>query len=71
MRHILHACNAERCFVCDGGLALCEICGGAEASMPKDCPGYRLHAKRLDAIQDGKIDFIDGKWIVHSHVEDL
>ncbi len=26
------------CMYCDGGLAHCEICGGAEASLPIHCP---------------------------------
>src|ERR1051325_45858 len=42
MKHKLHSCNAERCFICDGGLGYCETCHGGEIDLPSDCPGYKM-----------------------------
>lgn len=63
MKHVLHSCNADQCFVCDGGLGLCTVCGGAEASMPTDCPGTKIDEAILDQIQRGEFDFVDGTWV--------
>jgi hypothetical protein len=71
MKHKLHSCNVERCFICDGGLALCQICGGGEASLPTDCPGYRMTYDRKDLIVNGQIDFINGKWQVLKPISEL
>ena len=38
-------------------LGLCKICGGAEGSMPTNCPGRRLTGDELDAIFAGRLDF--------------
>lgn len=62
MDHDLHSCSDSECNVCRGGLALCTVCGGAEASMPTDCPGVHLSSDTLDGIQSGEIDFVDGEW---------
>ncbi len=51
------------CNICDGGLALCVVCGGAEGSMPTDCPGVALAGSTLEAIYAGTTDFRDGEWI--------
>ena len=44
--------NGEVC------LALCKVCGGAEASLPTKCPGVKLDGYYLDLIQQGVLDFI-------------
>lgn len=36
-RHI--NCTKTNCNVCEGGLELCVVCGGAEASLEPTCPG--------------------------------
>lgn len=64
MKHLLHENHNCECIVCKGGLALCERCGGAEASMPTDCPGRKLTADESDMIQAGNLDYKDGKFIV-------
>ncbi len=33
-------------------LSLCRICGGAESSLPKECPGRKLSGEELDKISD-------------------
>jgi hypothetical protein len=58
-------CRCDRdhgCPICDGGLALCTVCGGAEASLPHECPGYRMTADQEDAVQAGTLDFRNGDW---------
>lgn len=42
INHVYHACHDNNCSVCDGGLALCVVCGGAEGSLLDYCPGQRL-----------------------------
>nr|WP_287182050.1 hypothetical protein [Mesorhizobium sp.] len=61
--HVLHSCNEHDCFVCDGGLALCIVCGGAEGEMPTDCPGERVNSEILDLVYRGEFDFVGGKWV--------
>ncbi len=60
--HQLHSCNEDNCFVCRGGLSFCEVCKGAEASLPTDCPGRRLTHTEEDAIVAGALNFVDGQW---------
>lgn len=46
--HTFHKCSAERCYVCDGGLSLCDVCGGFEGSILPTCPGQKLTAAEHD-----------------------
>lgn len=62
MKHTLHSCNEDRCFVCEGGLALCTTCGGGEGDLPKECPGYRMSEEERELVMRGQRDFVDGKW---------
>jgi hypothetical protein len=62
--HVLHRCEAERCNVCDGGLALCNICNGAEGLLPTECPGRKMTDEEEAAVFGGAADFINGKWTV-------
>lgn len=62
--HKLHECSGgENCdcngYVCRGGLAYCDVCGGAEGSLPTDCPGKRLTADQQDDVYKAKIDYIE------------
>lgn len=56
------------CAVCSG-LSICKVCNGAEASLPKECPGVRMTADQEDQVQAGKLDFRDGKWIARIECE--
>ena len=38
-------------------LALCKVCGGAECTLPTNCPGRKLTSKELDLICNGELDF--------------
>lgn len=45
-----------------GGLAYCTTCGGAEASLPKHCPGFKMPSEIAVAVQDGKLEYLHGVW---------
>lgn len=62
--HTLEECNCgrPRCNICRGGLTTCEVCGGAEGSLPTDCPGYALSRAERTAILEGRVDFESGEW---------
>lgn len=65
MKHVFHKCvpgDEDTCQICNGGLSLCNVCGGAEASLPTDCPGIRLTSADLDEIQSGAKDYVNGFW---------
>lgn len=38
-------------------LALCKICGGAESSLPTNCPGRKLTYEEQERISRGELDF--------------
>lgn len=56
-------CQQRACMVCDGGLAICTVCGCIEGSLATECPGYNCYATHGDRIYAGEIDFVDGEWI--------
>lgn len=45
------------CMTCAGGLALCVVCGGAEGSMPTDCPGCAMEPEVAEAVYAGEVDY--------------
>lgn len=53
--------DGDRCPVCAGGLALCAICGGAEGSLPTDCPGCRMMPEVAEAVYAGEVDY-SARW---------
>jgi len=57
-------CDKDGCLVCDGGLSMCVTCGGAEASLPSQCPRERMSAIQEDAVQAGVADYRDGHWFM-------
>ncbi len=54
--------DGRSCHICDGGLSHCLRCGGAESSLPKECPGRHMVQKEIDMITAGHLDFVGGKW---------
>lgn len=58
-QHKLYHCadSCTGCMYCDGGLGLCVVCGGAEASLPRHCPGERMTEAQEDAVTAGLLDF--------------
>lgn len=66
-RHIRYRC-APGCRSCEIDacptqvLFSCSTCGASEAELATDCPGYRLPAEERAAVQNGHLNFRDGKW---------
>lgn len=63
----LQDCNCDGaggCPICDDGLAICKVCGGAEGGLTAECPGRRLTFDEVDAIGRGELDFKSGEWII-------
>ncbi len=66
MKHTLYKCvdcQKPHCQFCDGGLAFCTVCKGAEATLTSTCTGAPLSEDQGRLVQSGKLDFKDGKWV--------
>ncbi len=46
------------------GLFSCSVCGGAEGSLPTECPGVRMGPYLRERVYAGRYDFRDGRWVV-------
>lgn len=57
------ACNSGMCPVCDGGLSICIRCGGAEGSLPTNCPGKTMGYEIEQQVYNKEQDYINGKWV--------
>lgn len=44
-------------------LSLCRVCGGAEGSLPTDCPGTFMTEDQQDHVYAGAIDFVGSTWV--------
>jgi hypothetical protein len=56
--------ECEGCFYCEAGIFACTRCGGAEGSLPTDCPGERMSEVIERAVLEGVIDYtLRGGWI--------
>lgn len=67
--HKLHHCEpgCTGCMFCDGGLALCVTCGGAEGSLPTDCPGEPMPELICEEVYGGAVDYRRGRgWVPES-----
>lgn len=49
--------------ICDGGLALCALCGHLEGSLTSDCPAIQTYSKYGDLVYAGSIDYRQGAWV--------
>ena len=57
-------CNQRPgCWLCDGGLAICKVCGLYEGSLTTECPGYECYKEKADKVYAGEIDFRNGEWV--------
>lgn len=54
MKHDYHKIENE--------LLHCEVCNGAEITLPSECPGKVMTEEEEKFVADGLIDFKDGKW---------
>lgn len=68
-KHFLWRCGRDEpdcpgCILCEGGLAVCVVCGGGEAALPTDCPGEDMTSIQMNAVQAGALDYRRGRgWI--------
>lgn len=66
--HHMYRCppSCKGCCICEGGLFLCTRCGGAEGSLPTDCPGHEMGEAEHDAIMGNRMDYDlrRGGWVV-------
>ena len=64
VKHAPGQCDYNSCPICDGGLALCSLCGGGEGSLPTDCPGAMMTWEQSMAVYAGDLDYRAGEWRV-------
>lgn len=64
-KHRLYECPArcDGCMFCNGGLALCTVCGGGEGSLPTDCPGEKMTDLVEASVYAGRTDYVNGEWV--------
>jgi hypothetical protein len=57
-------CRKEgNCDICDGGLAICKVCGGAEGSLPEECPGEKMSTYQDNSVFMGILGYKGGEWV--------
>ncbi len=50
-------------YTCEGNLASCTTCKGAEGSLTTECCGRPITEEEVHRIYEvGDLDFVDGKW---------
>lgn len=63
-KYVVHKdCKLNSCIICDGGLALCEVCGLGEGALTTECCGHRVDSDVADDCYIGKQDFINNIWV--------
>jgi len=57
-------CTEAGCMICDGGLALCKVCGLLEGALTTDCPGHKVPYCMGEMIYGGLLDYreAEGGW---------
>jgi hypothetical protein len=48
-------CAGGYCMTCE--LYTCSRCGGAEGTLPRDCPGERMSEDAQRDVYEGRLDF--------------
>lgn len=56
-------CGDINCWVCEGGLFICKVCGLMEGSLTTDCPGVSSYPDHAQEVYQGLEDFVDGRWV--------
>ena len=61
--HADHEPETQACRnICQGGLAACKTCGGAEGTLTTDCSGYKLSISVQENIYLHGLDYKNGSW---------
>lgn len=47
----------------EDGLLHCKVCGGAEGTLPAECPGERMLDDVASRVWAGELDYRDGRWV--------
>lgn len=55
-------CERMHCHICEGGLAVCTVCKGAEGALTKECPGQPMTGQQQEDVYAGTLDFYGGAW---------
>ncbi len=64
MKHTRATCNGKcgQPYGCNlYNLFLCSVCGGAEGSLPTDCPGVKMSADQEEKVYGGSLDYREDK----------
>lgn len=60
--------NGQSCMVCDGGLAICRVCGLMEGSLTTDCPGVESWSEYSERVYKGELDYREGQgWVAEKN----
>jgi hypothetical protein len=59
MQHVFHKCDKDDCFICNGGLSLCVVCGQGEVELQPECPG-KAPRRMVVCLYCGKNHIIPG-----------
>jgi hypothetical protein len=71
-QYVVHRnCTQTDRAICEGGLALCAVCGGLEGALPTECPGRWMSLVEQDQVYLGLLDFLGGKWVWKVSVNSL
>ena len=69
MDHQYHVCDDEHCNICNGGLAYCIVCYGAEGSLTTECCGRPMTEEEQDRVHmKQNLNFRDGEWKEESNL---
>lgn len=59
------------CYFCEGELFYCNVCGGFEGSLTKECCGCRMTKEEQEAVYLlHTLEFFDGNWWVPKREDD-
>ncbi len=64
-KYVIHpaTCEDPYCPVCEGGLAICAVCGLAEGALTTDCSGSKVSSDDSDRVYAEVLDYIEDAWI--------
>lgn len=73
-KHIEKKCTLgwEKCDDCNYDrhleLFVCAVCGGAESSLTRECPGSPMLGWQYDSVSNGELNYENGEWITYDGV---
>lgn len=68
MKHVWEKhtnCEEQSCIICDGGLAVCTVCGLVDGCLTTDCPGEPVYRSHGEAVYQGELDYVEWQgWVI-------